>query len=92
MEHLNKEFLSKFKYKYNTNHKFNCSIDILWEILKDQTNLYNNNMNSFFFGDFPFYIKNTNIYFDENIQVIFHMNDKIFISLNINYLIETDYF
>jgi len=92
MENKNKEFLSKLKYKYNTNYKFNCSIDILWEILKDQTNLYNNNINSNFFGDFPFYINNTNIYFDENTQVIFYLSDKVLSILNVNYLIETDYF
>ena len=92
MEIKNKEFLSKLKYKYNTNYKFNCSIDILWEILKDQTNLYNNNINSNFFGDFPFYINNTNIYFDENTQVIFYLSDKVLSILNVNYLIETDYF
>jgi hypothetical protein len=64
----------------------------LWEILKDQTNLYNNNIISNFFGDYPFYINNTNIYFDENTQVIFHISDKIYNILNVNYLIETDYF
>jgi len=92
MENKNKEYLSKLKYKYNTNYKFNCSIDILWEILKDQTNLYNNNINSNFFGNYPFYINNTNIYFDENTQVIFYLSDKIFSILKVNYLIETDYF
>ena len=92
MEKINKEILSKLKYKYNTNYIFNCSIDILWEILKDQTNLYNNNIISLFFGNFPFYINNTNIYFDENTQVVFHLSDKILNILNVNYLIETDYF
>ena len=92
MENKNREFISKLKYKYNTNYKFNCSIDILWDILKDQTNLYNNNINSHFFGDFPFYINNTNIYFDENTQVTFHLSNKVLSILNVNYLIETDYF